>query len=312
MDREILIRFLQCDTTPDEERAVVEWLEADAENKREMDRLDEVFCAAVLHVPVAPKRRMRLIPLRSRIFRHVVAAAAVVLLIVGGGYLFGSWRIRDFGRQTFVLTAPDGQRISAVLHDGTKVWLNGGSSIRYPIAFTGGERRVVVSGEAMFDVTHRSGQPFVVETHAGDIEVLGTKFNVLSDRERNIFSIALLRGKVSITNFADPDEKLQLTAGHCAELVDGHLAARTIEYEDDYLWPDGIIALNSSSFEHLIGKIERAYNIRVQLLRPEPPVVKYRGKIHIVEGVEHAMNILLTGTDCTFAIDRDANMIYIR
>lgn len=312
MDREILIRFLQCDTTPDEEKAVVEWLTADVKNKRELDRLDEIFCAAVLHAPAAQVHHTRSIPFGRKVFRPIMVAAAIILLIIGSGYLFGSWRIRNFSRQTFMLTAPDGQRISAVLHDGTKVWLNGGSTIRYPIAFTGRERRVAISGEAMFDVTHKGGRPFVVETHVGDIEVLGTKFNVLSDRERNIFSTALLRGKISITHFAHPDEKLLLTAGHCAELVDGHLAARIIEYEDDYLWPDGIIALNSSSFEHLIGKIERAYNVRVQLLCSKPPIVRYRGKIHIVEGVEHAMKILLAGTGYSFEIDRDANIIYIQ
>lgn len=304
-----------CDTTPDEERTVLEWLEADPANKREMNRLDEIFCATILHAPaptVSAPSSSRLRSSLRKTLQYAAAAVAGVMLMMGGGYLFSSWRIDNFSRQLLTMNAPEGQRVDIILQDGTHVWLNGGSSLQYPAVFTGRTRRVRIVGEGMFDVAHDDAQPFIVETHAGNIEVLGTKFNVQTDEERNIFSTALFRGRVSVSNSSVPGERLLLEPGQRADLKNGHLETRIIEHEDDYLWTEGIIALNSASFAHLAGKIERAYNVRIQLLCPKAPVIKYRGKIHIAEGVEHAMKILLTDTGRSFEIDRETDRVYIR
>lgn len=313
MDREILIRYMRCETTSEEERAVLDWLDESPENRREMDRLDEVFNAMVLHAPApshVAERRLRF-SLR-RIGRSAVAIAASLALVLGGAYLFGSRRIDRFSRQMLSVSAPEGQRVHVTLQDGTQVWLNGGSTIAYPVAFVRGERRVKISGEAMFDVAHLDDRLFVVETYAGSVEVLGTQFDVLADREHGVFSTALLRGKVRIRNAAVPSEELLLTEGQRADLQNGRLVARAIEYHDDYLWADGIIALNSASFSHLISKIERAYNVRVELQRAEPPVIRFRGKIRIVEGLEHTLRMLLTDTDTVFEIDYETNRVFIR
>lgn len=140
--------------------------------------------------------------------------------------------------------------------------------------------------------------------------MLGTKFDVLADEANDLFSTALLRGKVRITT--GQNETATLIAGQYADLQNGHLVTRSIERPDDYLWPDGIIALNSSSFTHLAAKIERAYNVKMELQCKEVPVIKYQGKIRIVEGLEHALKILLADTDRTFEIDYETNRVYIR
>lgn len=76
------------------------------------------------------------------------------------------------------VTVPSGQRANVILPDGTDVWLNAGTTIRYPISFMKGKREIILDGEAYFEVVHNEKCPFVVHTYAMDVEVLGTKFNV--------------------------------------------------------------------------------------------------------------------------------------
>ena len=165
MDREILFRFMQCETTPQEELAVLNWLDEDQANQHEMDRLDEIFNAMVLHAPAPAPRRRSVFTLRN-VCRFAVSAAAMIALIVGGGYWFSAWRIKDFSSRMLTVCAPEGQRIHTVLQDGTQVWLNGNSKMEYPVAFSGQSRCVKITGEVMFDVAQCPGQPFIVHTYA--------------------------------------------------------------------------------------------------------------------------------------------------
>lgn len=95
------------------------------------------------------------------------------------------------------LVVPRGGEYSLVLADGTKVWLNADSELRYPIQFTGNTREVSVAGEAFFEVTKQEGKPFIVKTSLGNITVLGTQFNVCNYPEKEKLVTTLVQGKVS-------------------------------------------------------------------------------------------------------------------
>ena len=85
------------------------------------------------------------------------------------------------------ITVPAGQRINITLADGTNVWLNARTTIQYPITFNEKERLVKLDGEAYFDVTKDKSKPFIVQTNNYNVEVLGTKFDVDSYSETEIF-----------------------------------------------------------------------------------------------------------------------------
>ena len=101
--------------------------------------------------------------------------------------------------QYAVLSTPQKGQYQAILPDGTKVWLNAESSLRYPTAFTGGERRIELKGEAYFEVSHNTKQPFIVETASQQVKVLGTEFNINSyDNEPNTVT-TLITGSVELS-----------------------------------------------------------------------------------------------------------------
>src|SRR5690606_17382011 len=97
------------------------------------------------------------------------------------------------------LRTPKGGQYQITLPDGTHVWLNAASSLEYPMAFTGSERRVIVKGEAYFEVAHDATKPFKVETDGQLIEVLGTHFNVNAYPEEEITRTTLLEGSVKVS-----------------------------------------------------------------------------------------------------------------
>lgn len=306
---ELLIRFLKCETSPEEELAVIDWLDADIENVKRFDHLDFQFTAATLHAERSTPKTERK-SLFRRILGYVGTAAAAVLLIIGNGLYQSGQSRQELENMTTTIDVPAGQRISMTLQDGTRVWLNSGASMEYPAVFSQDARNIRLSGEAMFDVMKDSDRPFFIETFACNVEVLGTRFNVEANPATEEFSTALLQGKVKITT-KDNGSQIILNPGEKAELVQGKLHRSRITNPDEYLWTDGIISLQSSSFIELLDKLEKAYDVRFVIRTDEIPVVHCKGKIRISDGIEHAMEILKLGTDFDYEINHSSNEIYI-
>lgn len=265
----------------------------------------------MLHAPVQASGRGRKVSGLRKAAGRLGRVAAFLALAFAVGYTYSDARIKDFSERSLSMSAPAGQRVHLVLQDGTEVWLNGGSSIQYPVAFAAAERRVHIVGEAMFDVARNDEQVFIVETKGGTVEVCGTKFDVEADSAGTCFTTALLRGSVRVSPAGSDDAPLTLHAGESAHLVEGRLVKGSIDRRDDYLWTDGIIALNSNEPEHIMAKIARAYNVEVRIDKDLDLQIQYQGKIRIEEGLEHALKIVLQDTGCKYALDRDNKVVTI-
>lgn len=310
---ETLIRFQKCETTPEEEVAILDWLDADPENQRQLDSLDFQFNAAVLHMeqPQSEDQSSRRInPFRAFIYAGVAAAIALFLAVGNGWYQARQTRL-DLESLNTTINVPIGQRIEVTLQDGTRVCLNAGSSLEFPNVFSKHDRKVRLSGEAMFDVMPDADCPFIVETYGYDVEVFGTRFNVEADAASTEFSTALLQGSVKVTDRAS-GTGFFLVPGEKAELVHGRLRRSPITNSDEYLWTEGIISLQCDSFTELLKRMEKAYDVHFIIQFDKEPVVRCRGKIRVSDGIEHALEILKLGTDFNYEIRRGSNEIYIR
>ena len=208
-----LLKFIRNEATPQELDAVLDWLDASPENRKYLNSLDDTDFAFDLwtrrlkdtqRVPAARRLDWR------RIVRWTTSAAAVILLGLGSGFFLYKHQMAQIAGQRLETTAPKGQRMQVKLGDGTSVWLNAGSSIAYPPIFAGKERRVRLSGEAIFEVVHDENCPFVVETFACDARVLGTRFDIVADEDAGTFSAALLEGKLQLVNRMS-DETVMMT-----------------------------------------------------------------------------------------------------
>lgn len=166
-----------------------------------------------------------------------------------------------------MLVIPRGGQYQLTLPDGSKVWLNAASSIRYPVAFTGNERRVELTGEAYFEVATlrlRSGQkmPFHVVTPTQDVEVLGTHFNVNAYANEPSAKTTLLEGSVKVkaenSVVLKPGEQAVMSGAHSQLTINN-----SPDLEQAMAWKNGFILFNKADIKSIMRQVERWYNVDV-------------------------------------------------
>lgn len=317
MTPDLLYKFVENAASDAETEQVLDWLDADPAHQRELDEIDRALAASILHETdirlhsrAGKQKRIRL---WRRITRYAAEMAAVVAIAIGLSWWLMEERMDEWSHQTITLEVPKGHYMNMKLQDGTTVWLNSGSALEYPPIFDRGERRVKISGEAMFDVEHNAAQPFIVETFACDIKVLGTKFNVVAYRDENLFSTTVLRGSVGVTNRLTADEQFVLGVHDKVWLADKHLKSETIKDLDDFLWTEGVISIKRLSFEELMMKFEKIFGVEIIIDRNPMPVINYnRGKVRISDGINSALRLLQLASDFEYSYDEEAGTIIIQ
>lgn len=158
------------------------------------------------------------------------------------------------------LTVPRGGIFQTVLSDGTKVWLNSASSIKYPVAFAGHERRVVLTGEAYFEVAKNKKMPFRVAVNGMDVQVLGTHFNVMGYPDDKEVKTTLLEGSVKLHS---SNGAACLVPGQQGVFNKSGFAVEPVNTDDVVAWKDGFFVFDNESVENIMQKISRWYNVEV-------------------------------------------------
>ena len=168
------------------------------------------------------------------------------------------------------LTVPYGKRFAIKLSDGTKVNLNAGSSLRYPVKFIEGQNRQVFieKGEAYFNVTKDAKHPFIVSNDKVNVRVLGTQFNISSYPEDSNVSTVLVEGSVSLYNIGDKYESKKATILKPGYKADWNKNNKSINIEKADIeihtaWINGRIILKHMKFDAIIKKLERHYNVEI-------------------------------------------------
>ncbi|WP_158797265.1 FecR family protein [Pedobacter sp. L105] len=155
-----------------------------------------------------------------------------------------------------------------ILADGTKVWLNAKSSITFPVAFTGKERMVKITGEAYFEVAHNSAHPFRVIVKNQTVEDIGTQFNINAYDDENVIKTTLLEGAVKVfvptaSTSARKDQVL-LKPGEQAILNHDEFNVANADVEETMAWKKGYFRFNNENIQSIMRKLSRWYDIDVQ------------------------------------------------
>lgn len=317
MKEELLFRYLYGQTTEEENKQVLVWLDADPVNHvTELNRLHYMCTAIDYYQPQPPANSSSEIPKR-RSFRkvglYIAGAAASVILLFGIWHLGNQNTYSSISNRVTTLETPAGQYLKITLEDGTNVWLNAGTKLEYPPVFEKNTRNVKLSGEALFEVQPNANRPFIVETFTSKIEVLGTTFSVFADKEYNRFSTTLVEGKVKVTNLQNPKEIFFMQPYDVVSLNGTALYKTRTKHFSDLCWRDGLIHIEKIPFDELMKKFEKAYDVKIIINREMLPEINVmRGEIRISDGIENALQILQHIADFTYVRDEKNNMIEIR
>lgn len=309
MDKEIIYKYLYGKATDGEEQEVLDWLDSNPEkHMAEMKQLHILDIAAQVY----GSQRMHVKRRPTRFFRYFVTVAASVAVLLGAWFASELHTVNRLSKRIVMQEVPAGQRTNVVLEDGTRISLNAGSTLEYPAVFARGERRVKLLGEAIFEVQHDKDRPFIVETFASDIEVLGTRFSVDADEEHKLFCAMLLEGSVVVRSRTDPAQSITMQPNDRVELVGGNLCKSRVADFRELCWTEGIIYIKKIPFDELMRRLERAYNVDIIIERKTLPVIDVRsGKIRISEGIEYALQMLQKVSDFTYRYDEENNRIFI-
>lgn len=321
MTDELLFRYFSNEASAEEVAQIEQWLEEDPARQSEFDSAHYLFNAMILHsdelskmtTPGALEKTSRKSKVRRLVYRYAAAAAAVVIAGLSGVFVEREINYNKMTAQTNVLEVPAGQRMSVTLSDGTQVQLNGNSRIEYPVIFSRKQRNVKLSGEAFFEVKHDERHPFIVETFASKVEVLGTRFNVYADEASKYFSTALVDGKVKVTTNDETAEQVVLAPDDMVRFVNNHLVVTKVDAENLISWTEGYVNLADTDFESLMHRFENVYGVKIVIERETMPEIGYKsGKIRVSEGVNFALKLLQHECKFTYTENYETNTITIR
>lgn len=312
MDKEFLYRYFNRETSEEEEAILADWIDQSNGNKNIFQKEHEYYNMMLL---VGEKKQFSTSP-KTRLFlvwiKEFAKIASVVIIMIIFGYFYQTRNITDLAAPTSKINVPPGQRVNVILPDGTGVTINAMSEIEYPSLFANGERRIKLTGEAFFDVVHDNNKPFIVETYEYDIVVLGTKFNVESYRDKDIFTTSLLEGKVKIVNKENSHVFTTLESNQQVKSINNTLKITSIEDYDILRWREGLICFKNKPFKLLMEQFEKYFDVEIVINNNKLLERQLSGKIRINDGIENALRIIQKNTAFSYKFDSDKeNVIYI-
>ncbi|HEY1060644.1 MAG TPA: FecR family protein [Daejeonella sp.] len=191
-----------------------------------------------------------------------------------------------------VIETPRGGEYKIVLPDGTQVWLNAASNLRYPAIFTGNERMVELKGEAYFEVVSNKKMPFRVKSNLQVVEVLGTHFNVNSYADEVTVRTTLIEGSVKIlrensktTQTLQPGEQSSVNPDI------PFVRVNSVNTEEFIAWKNGYFLFNNENIESIMRKIARWYNVDIEY-KGEKPVGEFGGAVSKSKNISEVLRIL--------------------
>ncbi|RXQ91493.1 FecR family protein [Ancylomarina salipaludis] len=199
------------------------------------------------------------------------------------------------------IDVPRGGEYSLTLSDGTKVWLNAETKLRYPVKFNGHKRDVYLTGEAYFEVAHNQHASFVVHTHDSKVKVLGTKFNVSGYDDQDFIVTTLIEGSVQINNL----NRIEiLKPGYQSTIIRGKdpIVIKEVDTNLYTSWVSGVYEFENVELEYIMTQLGRWYDVEFFFSGEEYKHIRFTGAFKKENSFEYALNMIERIADVDFAI----------
>jgi len=240
------------------------------------------------------------------------AAVFALLISLAGTALFSNLFFSGNDNISYTeIIAKKGQIKNILLPDGTLVFLNSDTKLKYSDNFGSKKREVFIEGEAYFDVTSDKNKPFIVHTTENTVKVLGTAFNISAYPHEKIHQISLERGKINISR--EKDKLLLLNPNETYLLLCNKNQAKVFKTENVEIyssWKDGKIIFRNQRFADIAKKLERSHNIVIKLQNKQLEDYRYTGEFIVNDDVIKILDIINLTTPLSYNVKNDT--IYIK
>lgn len=213
----------------------------------------------------------------------------------------GSTLVQNASTETSMVTTPMGGQYTVTLSDGTKVWLNAGSSIAYPNTFAGKTNRTVqLTGEAYFSVSKNKRQPFIVESKGQRVRVLGTEFNINAYNNEPVITTTLVNGSISLSQPKSSANVNQLRPNQQAIYDGSNTTIHEVDAQLAAAWKDGEFRFKATPLSAVLRQLERWYDIKVDYTNV--PHLKIHASIRREKNLSSVLYAISQSTDVKFEI----------
>lgn len=314
----LIANYLSGEATEAEKEELNNWMEESLANRRLFEQTKKVwekshsyFSAAEITLD-REKIKDRIIQELSKpaktvtLYTWVYRAAAILALpiMLGIGWYLGSETENNEAAMCEV-TAPKGQISKCILADGTVIWLNAGTTIKYNPTLKSKAREVNLDGEAYFHVSKHTGKSFIVTTEKTQIKVLGTVFNLKAYAGEKTVEATLEEGSVEFTLNGNTTKPVVLKPG---EQIVYHIAEGilTIGKVETYLftaWKDGKFVFKDADLGTIILELEKLYDVRIHLQNDSLRKLHFRGMFEYDQNIFSALETLERTTRITYRMN---------
>ena len=206
------------------------------------------------------------------------------------------------------LEVPRGGECMIKLDDGTKVWVNAETKLKYPVTFVGDRREVVLEGEAFFDVA-KNEKPFIVKTSFGDVRVLGTAFGISAYASESESYTTLVRGKVSVEREGIKPVVI-LPGEQVVTFKDGKMIKQEVDVEEFVGWKDGIYVFKEKSLGEIMKTLERWYNISVDFQDKSLVDLPFTGNLKRYDDINVFFDALTRTGDMKYRVEGNQVILF--
>lgn len=316
---DLLTKYLAGELSEDEKRTLFKQLDENPELKKQaadVQNVSALFSLTLNEDAVPDKQYKSLLGKHNKrtvwhTIKKISGYAAIVLMSVLSTFLYQTFAgsKKDSLARYQEFSTPTGQRAKVRLADGTEVWLNANSTLRYPEQFDPEQRTVELRGEAFFEVERNPKIPFVVKTTKMNVKVTGTKFNVYAYDKDTCFVASLMEGSISVASPSNPTHFHHLHPQQQIMMSDNSYRIGTFEDTDFLLWKEGVFAFDDMRLEEIIQKLEVYYDISIITNNRKLKDIRYTGKLRQRDGVESILKKLQIVYPFTYEKDDEQNRI---
>ena len=322
LNEETLKKYLEGECSEADFVRINHWVKESEENARQLFLMEETYQAGKRN-PEAERKQT--VQAEARLYkrlqqetathqkvlkmRHWMRYAAIIAVVLITGTGLGYWIQKPASQEMLVASANDDVR-TVILPDGTKVWLNHSATLTYPQQFADNERSVHLEGEAYFEVTKNRQKPFIVESEAMRVRVLGTTFNFKSSQGCRLAEASLIEGEIEVKGKND-EGMIVLAPGQKAELNKStrRLQVKQVDARMDAVWHDGLIPFEQADIFAIAKTLERFYGVKI-ILSPDIRSGKtYSGVIRRKDNIESVLRSLHHSIPIRYKIE--GNNIFI-
>lgn len=311
----LLDRYLKGETSKDENKHIEKWLEEnDNPGTRwlSMDSNDkDQWLSGIFNDIQESKNKSKVVVLlpRRRNWKAIVAIAATITVILGLYFKLPVFRNNLNPLQFTAMNVPIHQKKELILADGSKVWINESSELKYPKEFSGQIREVYLSGEAYFDIKHDPSKPFIIHTGKITTTVLGTAFNIKEDPELHTVVVTVTRGKVGVANgnkqlgIITPNQQISFN------LSDQKAVQTLVDASQVIAWKEKDLHFDNITFAEAAAQLQQRFHIKISFTNEKLKNCQFTGTALNGEKLDKILKVICIFNNATYKKDTDGNIL---